>query len=109
MVVYREPQNEVNDVIFQEMDPDSIRQALQGQENILDAEVAKVDRYFESLACPYCRGAVFPVAATPVVFEGFLPKFLAECSDCGCQFEPYTAIELRGPQRNPLEFEVKGG
>ena len=92
-------------MIFKEMDPDEVRKALEGQKNILTPEVEAHKKFFESFECTYCRGHIHEIVDPKRLFtaEGILPKFLAECSDCGAQFEPYTCIELRGPTKNPLD------
>lgn len=92
-------------MIFKEMDPKDVLQLLEGQENILAPEVKKHEDYFQKLQCVYCGGSCRPFVSPEKLFESgsMLPKYLAECNDCGSQFEPYTKIELRGPQRNPLE------
>jgi hypothetical protein len=91
-------------MIFKEMDPDEVRKALEGHHNAIADEVKKHEDYFASLSCSYCQGSVHPFISPEKLFEenSFLPKYLAECDLCGHQFEPYTKIELRGPQRDPL-------
>ena len=92
-------------MIFKEMDPDEVRKALEGHENVLAPEVEAHKKFFSKFQCTYCGGGVHEILDPNNLFtaEGLLPKYLAECNDCGAQFEPYTRIELRGPQRNPLE------
>lgn len=94
-------------MIFKEMDPDEVRKALEGHENVLAPEVKKHEDYFASLECAYCGGSCRAIVSKERLFEtgSMLPKYLAECNDCGHQFEPYTGIELCGPKRNPLERE----
>jgi hypothetical protein len=97
-------------MIFKEMDPKEVLQLLEGHENVLAPEVERHEAYFRKLQCVYCGGSCHPFVSPENLFESgsMLPKYLAECSDCGCQFEPYTKIELRGPQRNPLEESEPG-
>jgi len=92
-------------MIFKEMDPQEALKAIEGQPNILAKEVEEHKAYFSSLQCLYCGGGVHECLNPKELFtqESLLPKFLAECNDCGCQFEPYTGIEVRGPKKNPLE------
>ncbi len=92
-------------MIFTEMDPEDVRKALEGHTNILEPEVKAHEAYFASLECLHCKGDCFPFVDPRKLFnkEGILPRYLAECSLCGHQFEPYTKIEIRPPQRNPLE------
>jgi hypothetical protein len=92
-------------MIFKEMDPDEVRKMLEGHENVLAPEVKKHEDYFATLQCTYCGGNCRPFVSKERLFEtgSILPKYLAECNDCGHQFEPYTKIELCGPKRDPLE------
>jgi len=92
-------------MIFKEMDPTEVLGLLEGHENVLQKEIQSHEAYFESLQCPYCRGSCRSFVSPERLFEAnsMLPKYLAECNDCGHQFEPYTKIELRGPVRNPLQ------
>jgi hypothetical protein len=94
-------------MIFKEMNPDDVRKALEGHTNVIEEEVRRHEAYFKDLECLYCQGDCHPVVSPEKLFEknGILPRYLAECSLCGCQFEPYTKIEVRGPQRDPLGEE----
>ncbi len=97
-------------MIFKEMNPKEVLQLLEGQTNVLAPEVEKHEAYFQKLQCVYCGGSCHPFVSPEKLFENgsILPKYLAECSDCGSQFEPYTKIELRGPMRNPLDDSEPG-
>lgn len=91
-------------MIFKEMDQNEVLKLLEGHVNILKPEVELHDRYFKSLSCPYCKGDCHAFISPEKLFaEGsILPRYLSECNLCGHQFEPYTKIELRPPQRDPL-------
>ena len=105
MLVYWAPEIEVNVMIFKPMDQAEVLKLLEGHKNVLKPEVEAHEKYFASLECAYCRGDCHPFISPEKLFnEGsMLPKYLAECNLCGHQFEPYTKIEIRGPQRDPLE------
>lgn len=95
-----------NDMIFKTMDPQKVRELLEGHENIIAPEVEKHQKYFESLKCDYCGGKCMAIVldgANPFKEGAILPDYQAECVDCGAHFTPYTGIEVRGPIRNPLE------
>ena len=95
-------------MIFKEMDPNEIRKLLEGHESVLAPEIRRHEKYFESLQCMYCGGNCRPFVSPEKLFESgsVIPKYLAECNDCGHQFEPYTKIELRGPVKDPFEDEL---
>jgi hypothetical protein len=92
-------------MIFKQMNPDDVRKALEGHENVIEKEMRKVTEYFSNLSCLYCGGSCRAITNSKKIFEPgeILPNFLAECNDCGCQFTPYTKIEVKGPTKNPLE------
>lgn len=94
-------------MIFKEMDPEEVLQALEGHTNILTPEFERHRAFFERFQCTYCGGGVHEILDPARLFteEGILPKYLAECNDCEAQFEPYTNIELRGPRKDPLRDE----
>ena len=92
-------------MIFKEMDPNEVLKLLEGHENVLKPEIERHEAYFDKLQCSYCGGSCRGFVSPEKLFkkDSLLPKYLAECNDCGSQFEPYTKIELRGPTKNPLE------
>lgn len=92
-------------MIFKEMDPDDVWRVLSGHSNVIAEEVKKTEEYFSKLSCTYCGGNCHAVVNNEKLFDdgSILPNFIAECSDCGAQFTPYTKIEVKGPNRNPLE------
>lgn len=98
-------------MIFKEMDPAEVRKLLEGHTNVLKPEIDAHEKYFATLECSYCRGDCHAFIDSSKLFnEGsMLPKYLAECNLCGHQFEPYTRIEIRGPQRDPLKDPLETG
>lgn len=92
-------------MIFKEMNPEDVWRTLAKHPNVISEEVKKTNEYFSKLSCAYCGGSCRPIVNTDKLFDsGFiLPNFIAECNDCEAQFTPYTSIEIRGPQKNPLE------
>ena len=95
-------------MIFKEMKEVEVLKLLEGQIDVLTPEIKKHEEYFSKLQCPYCGGGCHPFVSPEKLFEShsILPKYLAECNECECQFEPYTGIELQGPRKDPLEDEL---
>jgi hypothetical protein len=93
-------------MIFKPMKTEDVLKALEGQENVLKPAVEAHERYFAKLRCHRCGSAVHPILNPKQLFrEGsILPNYLAECSSCKCQFEPYTLIEVKLP--SPPDEEV---
>jgi hypothetical protein len=84
-------------VIFKPMDPEEVLKLLEGHENILTPAVEENERFFRTLSCPSCGGAVVPFVdpSRPLFREGeFLPNYMARCRECGTEFEPYTGIQV---------------
>lgn len=86
-------------IVFQEMRPEDIRKALQGHADIIKPALEAHQKYFSNLSCYRCGGDVLAVVNADQPFRqgSVLPNYLAKCRTCGCEFEPYTKIEVKGP------------
>jgi hypothetical protein len=85
---------------FKEMDPELIRKALEGQQDLLAPEVAKEGAFFRNSTCPSCGGAgLSPTinAKKPFTPGVPLPNKILTCLGCGTEFDPYTRLILRAP------------
>ena len=84
---------------FKTIDPEIMLKALEGHENILDKEVEAHEEYFRKLSCINCGSNVTPFVDPSRLFRDGqnLPNYLARCETCKCEFEPYTKIEVKGP------------
>lgn len=83
---------------FKEMDPEVIRQLLQGHEDVLTSEVKKEETFFAHSTCPVCGGSKFSthVNSTRPFTEGaLLPNKLLYCMSCNTEFDPYTRFVTR--------------
>jgi hypothetical protein len=98
-------------MIFKTMPVEVILKALEGQEDVLTPEVQRHQKYFKSLSCPRCHHSVLPIVDPKHLFKenAMLPTFLAECTSCKCQFEPYTKIEVAIPKLAPEPLESAPG
>lgn len=87
-------------MVFQEMKPEDVRKALEGQVDILGPALKAHQTFFSKLSCYRCGSGVYAFVSPEVPFkEGeLLPNYLARCKTCGCEFEPYTQIEVKGPR-----------
>lgn len=88
-------------MVFQEMKPGDVRKALAGHVDIIKPALELHQQYFSNLSCHRCGGSVMAVVnvQTPFREGSILPNYLAKCKTCGCEFEPYTKIEVKGPDR----------
>lgn len=91
-------------MIFKAMPREAVLKALEGQVDILTPELQRHQEYFKNLTCPHCQGSVVPVLDPKHLFRenAILPNYMAECTNCKCQFEPYTKIEVQLP-KEPVE------
>ena len=83
-------------MILKPMDPEAIRRALEGHENVLTPAAQKQADLFKSLSCPSCGSGVTPYLDPQALFRPgeALPRYLARCTSCGCEFEPNTGIQI---------------
>lgn len=82
---------------FQEMDPDVIRQLIEGQENVIAPAVAREQGFLQGVACPSCGGPtdVRLDVKRPFVQGSILPNKILVCSLCGTELDPRSGIILR--------------
>jgi hypothetical protein len=87
-------------MIFKPMDPDEVRKALEGHQDVLTPAVEATNQFFESLSCPRCGGRCMKFLDPSRLFrEGEpLPSYLARCKVCGVEFEPRSGIQISVPR-----------
>lgn len=87
-------------MVLVQMDPKDVLKALEGHSNALAPEVAAHEQYFKTLSCVRCGGEVYAFVDPSRLYKpgAMLPSYLARCRACGCEFEPYTKIEVRTPR-----------
>lgn len=88
-------------MVFQEMKPEDARKAMEGHPDVLAPALEQHKEYFKRLSCHRCGGDVLATVNTAQLFKNNvnLPNYLAKCKTCGCEFEPYTQIEVKGPDK----------
>lgn len=86
-------------MVFQEMKPEDVRRALEGHTDIIRPALEAHQKYFLNLSCYRCGSDVYAIINSKKLFKenNVLPNYLAKCKTCGCEFEPYTMIEVKGP------------
>lgn len=85
------------------MDPADVRRALENQADVIKPAIEAHEAYFRRLSCHRCSGEVLAIVNPRQLFRpnSVLPNYLARCKNCGCEFEPYTKIEVKGPDPVP--------
>ncbi len=93
-------------MIFKPMNPEDIRKALQGHEDVLTPALTETDGYFKRLSCPSCGGECMKFVDPHRLFRdgALLPNFLARCKACGVEFEPYTKIQVSMSHPSKVTF-----
>lgn len=83
-------------MVFKTLDPDVIMKALEGHGNVLKDEVEKQEEFFRDLTCVKCGSSVTPFLDSTALFKDGqnLPNYLVRCESCGCEFEPYSKVEI---------------
>lgn len=92
------PMKELVAMIFKEMKIEDVLKALEGQEDVLSKEVEAHNRYIEKLTCFQCGSPDIEQFVDPehLFKEGsVLPNYLVRCTSCGCEFEPYTKVQVK--------------
>lgn len=96
--------------MFQTMDPNLIRELINGQPDIISEEAKQEEELFKKLACPMCYEAggcekrLRPpkvvvdengeptVAVSPFTTGRALPQGFAHCIHCGTEFDPHSGV-----------------
>jgi len=87
-------------MLFKPMKREDVLKALEGCEDVLTPAIRAHEEYFKKLNCPHCQGdKCFPFVDPKHPFrdDDLLPNYLARCSSCGIEFEPYTGIQVSLP------------
>ncbi len=84
---------------FKTMNVPKLLEIIKNEPDVITPALSEHQKYFASLQCHRCDADVMPILNNKKLFsEGSLiPNFLAKCKNCGCEFEPYTKIEVKLP------------
>jgi len=98
-------------MIFKTLPTETVRKALEGQEDVLTPALKEHEAFFKRLSCLSCGGEVMPVIhpvmdketgqRSPFRAGNVLPNYLAKCKVCETVFEPYTGIQVSSPLGSP--------
>lgn len=89
-------------MVIKTLDPSFCLEVISKYENVLEKQKKERDLYFSRLLCIKCGNDKIdnvPMFSsedgTTVFVDGYLPKQMAKCSNCGCEFEPYTKLIIK--------------
>jgi DNA-directed RNA polymerase subunit RPC12/RpoP len=94
-------------MIFKPMKREEVLKLLEGQEDVLTPAIRAHEEYFKKLLCPYCSGdrcMPFVDPRRPFREGDLLPNYLARCTTCGTEFEPYTKLQISLPHPEKVSF-----
>lgn len=87
-------------MVIKTLDPQKCLEIVSQYENILDRPQKDMESYFSKLTCIKCGNNnidkfpyfIIEENIQKVVYDGVLPKQMAKCKACQCEFEPYTKL-----------------
>lgn len=83
---------------FIEMDPELVLKAIEGYENELAGEAAKLEAFYRQFTCKRCGSRLLNKEVT--VAHAFaddstlVPRSLLRCQTCGFLFDPHSGLTL---------------
>ena len=102
--VNKMPRDFPKGLVIVPMDQEEAKKAIEGHENVLEKAYKAHREYFERLSCYRCGGKIQEFVDSSRLFRenSPLPNYLARCMTCGCEFEPYTGIEVTLPRPSKM-------
>ena len=88
------------------MDPNEIARLLEGHRDIITPLAEERESFYNSQECPNCQSTSFTRSTNSnIAFRGNDPiaRFILDCQDCGCSFDPHSGLVLRIGNRAKLE------
>ena len=80
---------------FKMLDPEVIRKAIEGQEDVISPLVKKEEAFFRNIPCRVCKSEATETilnTANPFTAGVPLPNKLIRCLQCRTEFDPYTGL-----------------
>lgn len=93
---------------FQELPAEVCLAALEGYEDVLDAEALTLDRLYATFSCPRGCGALHREIDPRHAFSDpntLVPRSLLRCHNCGFLIEPHTRVVIESGNPGKIELE----
>ncbi len=89
--------------LFKELDPDIIRRAVQGHEDVLGPAHIKQEAFYRQFQCPRCKCSMDKEFKSGAAFDGesLVARALLRCPLCNLLLAPNTILILENG-RDPL-------
>jgi hypothetical protein len=88
---------------FKELDPDVARKLLEGYEDVLDDEAAKLEVFYRQFVClAGCPDVLQKELTAQHVFadpDTLVPRALLRCPGCQLLFNPFSRVVLEAGKR----------
>lgn len=88
------------------MDPEEVARLLEGHKDIVTSLAEKREQFYNDQQCPSCASTSHTRSTNAnIAFLGNDPiaRFILECQDCGCVFDPHSGLVLQLGNRARLE------
>lgn len=88
---------------FKTLEPEQIRKAIEGIEDVLEGELKKQEAFYRHCICPRCKkpelnkeylSVTGPGKGVTFVESEPLPRAMLRCSHCNCLHNPFTGMIL---------------
>jgi hypothetical protein len=94
--------------VYQELDPEVARKAIEGFEDVLTPQIEKLDQLYQSFSCPRGCGALQRQNEAKHAFsdpDTLVPRSLLHCANCGFTIEPHTRVVLESGSAGKIPVE----
>lgn len=95
-------------MIFQELDPEVARAAIEGYEDVLDAEARELDEFYSGFKCPRGCGSLHRETDPRHAFADpntLVPRSMLRCRNCGYLVEPHTGMIVESGSAGKIELD----
>jgi len=93
------------------MPPELARKAIEGYENVLDAEQKKLEAFYRQFRCGRCGGKYHKEFSANHAFadsEYLVARALLRCDRCKALFDPFSGlyVEMGNPAAVPPDIPI---
>lgn len=93
---------------FTELDPEVALKAVEGYEDVLDAEARTLDQLYSSFRCPRGCGSLHREIDGRHAFADpniLVPRSLLRCKNCGYLIEPHSRVVIESGNAGKIELD----
>jgi hypothetical protein len=93
---------------YVELDPEVALKAIEGHEDVLDAEARSLDKFYGSFTCPRGCGTLHREIDARHVFADpnvLIPRSMLRCQNCGYLIEPHSRVVVESGSAGKIELD----